>query len=463
MDDALGPRCDSVGSNDLTDLGQVGSVTGKLGKAAQFAAANNGYLKRVSNADLTTGNIDFTIAAWVKLENKSAPAEMAIVSKYGAGSFPNFQLEYYLGYHPPLDEFFFRVSPDNQNATVVQAQDITPVTGIWYLLVAWHNAISDTLNIQVNNGPVNSLSYSSGVATSTSPFMVGASSSGAGITDVLNGVVDEVGLWKRVLTADERTELYNSGQGWTHPSTCLQHYQFVFLPLIRQAPHGLHGYVTENGVPVGGITLELRFWNGTSWSTRATTATASDGLYTFTNIPSLSPEQYYYVRYLNPTTSTRLYSWHTQALGVYNTGELVRIGDFDIANVALVAPAAGATVSLPATFRWTPRPATPSDSYEFDLFDPDTGDPYFFTVPPLGYVAAYTLIGLPSGFSTGTPYVWNVWVYSPDGGYGISYYAYYVMFSTTGQAAMEGPHRSMETKDLPPSQTHHGILISDGW
>lgn len=239
---------------------------------------------------------------------------------------------------------------------------------------------------------------------------------------------------------------------------------YNFLPLIRLQPPGIYGYVTENGVPAIGVTLELRFWNGMSWSTRATTTTAPDGLYTFTNAPSLSPGQYYYVRYLNTTTATRLYTWHTQTLRTYYTGASDYIGNFDIANVALVVPAPGAIVPLPTTFRWSPRPATASDSYEFDLFDPNTGDPYFFTDPPLGYVGSYILGGLPPGFRTGTAYVWNIWVYSPDGGYGISYYAYYVMFSTTaGQATAEGLRRSIETKDLPPSKTYHRMLIPDGW
>jgi hypothetical protein len=72
------------------------------------------------------------------------------------------------------------------------------------------------LNIQVNNGPVDSLPYSSGVAISTSPFAIGATGNAI---DLLDGAVDEVGFWKRVLTAQERTALYNSGLGLTYPFT----------------------------------------------------------------------------------------------------------------------------------------------------------------------------------------------------------------------------------------------------
>ncbi|MGB4868478.1 MAG: hypothetical protein WBP47_00450, partial [Candidatus Promineifilaceae bacterium] len=91
----------------------------------------------------------------------------------------------------------------------------------------------------------------------------------------------------------------------------------------------------------------------------------------------------------------------------------------------------------PYTFHWTPRPASTTDSYEFNLFDYDDNDPYFYTDPPLGYVGAFTLLSLPPGFAPGVYYVWDIWVYCPDGGYGISYWSYYVRFSTTGMISAE--------------------------
>jgi hypothetical protein len=36
-----------------------------------------------------------------------------------------------------------------------------------------------------------------------------------------DGRIDEVGIWKRVLTAAERTQLYNGGLGYTYPFTAL--------------------------------------------------------------------------------------------------------------------------------------------------------------------------------------------------------------------------------------------------
>jgi len=46
------------------------------------------------------------------------------------------------------------------------------------------------------------------------PFNIGSHDDGAGTE--WNGLIDEVAIWDRQLTSDERTELYNSGSGLTY-------------------------------------------------------------------------------------------------------------------------------------------------------------------------------------------------------------------------------------------------------
>jgi hypothetical protein len=68
-------------------------------------------------------------------------------------------------------------------------------------------------------------------------------------------------------------------------------------------------------------------------------------------VPSLTPGQRYYVRYRNyADTPGRLWVWGTRDLTSYAAGSAVEIGNFDIADIALVSPPAGATVALPYTF-----------------------------------------------------------------------------------------------------------------
>jgi hypothetical protein len=220
---------------------------------------------------------------------------------------------------------------------------------------------------------------------------------------------------------------------------------FSYLPIVQHNdPLGIHGFVTNNGSAAANVFLELRFFNGASWSTRATTTTDSDGMFMFLNSPNLLPNQIYYVLFPNSTDNTsRLAVWGTAVLDSYDGGD-VHIGDFDIANIVLVSPAPGASVTLPRVFSWQKRTATPTDNYEFNLNDFSDGNPWFWTDPPLGYVGNFTLNSLPPGFGYNSQYAWFMWVYDDLGGFGVSYWAYGVTFVNSLQ-----PNTSQESVQIP--------------
>lgn len=216
---------------------------------------------------------------------------------------------------------------------------------------------------------------------------------------------------------------------------------YVFLPLMARPPipRGIYGYLTLASYPFAGISLQLRFYDGSVWSTLATTTTDSDGMYSFLNVPSLQPGQRYYVRYLNPTYEQGyVRTWLTPLLTAYTAGTEVHLSDFDITAVPFYEPGCTCTLTLPYTFKWVPRATTPSDNYEFDVYDWTDGNPYFYS-PPLGYVGSYTLSSLPPGFSYNTWYVIEIWIYSPDGGVGISNFQSIMFGSTSVPSALPGP------------------------
>ncbi|MBN1874990.1 MAG: hypothetical protein JXA33_12225 [Anaerolineae bacterium] len=199
---------------------------------------------------------------------------------------------------------------------------------------------------------------------------------------------------------------------------------------------GIYGQVTAQGAPVAGITLVLRLNDGAgNFSTVATTATQADGSYEFVGVSSLPSGQKYYVLYSNGSNGNAdnpgyVGLWTSFNLTAYTAGQSLAGGDFDIANVALVSPNSGATVSLPQTFSWSLRPSTPSDSYEFNLLDASDYDPWVATYP-LGYVSSYQLTGLPSGYAYGTQYAWFAAVNAPDGGWGMAYELRPILFSAS--------------------------------
>ncbi|MGE5603100.1 MAG: S8 family serine peptidase, partial [Nitrososphaerales archaeon] len=207
----------------------------------------------------------------------------------------------------------------------------------------------------------------------------------------------------------------------------------IYLPLVVRTPvtnAGIYGLVTYNGAPAGGLTLDLRHWNGSGYSTQATTTTGSDGRYSFTGVPSLPTGHSYYVRYLNssvPGNPDYVSGWYNPEIESYTAGANVAGGDFDIANVFLTSPPNGYSSALPITFQWTKRTVA-GDTYVFGMFDLNTN--HEWDSNDLGPASSFTLTSLPAGFSFGQQYGWYVLVFKGPTSYGASYY--YRTFTPTG-------------------------------
>ncbi len=207
LDEASGTRADSHGTNHLTDNNTVTQAAGKVGSAGQFTAANSEYLSIADNASLSTGDIDFTLAGWVYFDifgsNRSLAAKGAGVKD-----------EYIIQYQESSQRFIAAIWGTVGGYKIATGNALgAPLTATWYFVVGWHDAAADTVNIQINDGTVDSTA-TAGVAPSDhdSPFHVGAYRT----ADYHNGRIDEVAFWKRVLTADERAWLYNSSNGRTY-------------------------------------------------------------------------------------------------------------------------------------------------------------------------------------------------------------------------------------------------------
>jgi hypothetical protein len=203
LDEASGNALDAHGAHNLTDNGSVASVAGKINTARDLAAVD--YFSKGHDPELGFGDEDFTVAGWVKLTSKPALGYMLNKFSGTAG--------YQVAYRSDLDRFYFAVgdadSQHIENADVLAS----PSTGVWYFIVAWHDSTANTVNIQINDGTADSGSYSTGVSDPAADFQIGFSGSS------IDGVVDEFGLWGRVLTAQERTDLYNGGSGLAYPFT----------------------------------------------------------------------------------------------------------------------------------------------------------------------------------------------------------------------------------------------------
>lgn len=211
LDEASGTRNDTHGSNHLTDNNTVTSTSGKINNAAQFANGNSEYLSCTSNSDLQTGDIDFTFTAWIQPQTSFPTGGEIIVGK--DVDTPSSSRDYTIDIR---DTAAIRFYINGGGTSIVTGPTLSLST--WYFVVAWHDAAANTVNLQVDNGTVNSSSTGGEVPqTSGAEFRIGARAY-AGFEGYFNGLIDEVGFWKRTLTTQERSDLYNGGSGLAYSS-----------------------------------------------------------------------------------------------------------------------------------------------------------------------------------------------------------------------------------------------------
>lgn len=204
LDEPNGTALDSKGSNSLSDNNGTAAQAGVIGDSREFTAASNQRLSIADNSDLTPGSGSFSVGAWFRFGGTLAGTSPGIVSKWTSPA----NQEYVLFIDGSSNRVAFDVSSDGANMNIVYADSFgnVPISS-WHYALAWRDATANTLNIQIDNGNTNTLSFVGSVFHGSSDFTVGSIGSGFSWT----GQIDEVFFTKRVLTASERQALYNMG------------------------------------------------------------------------------------------------------------------------------------------------------------------------------------------------------------------------------------------------------------
>lgn len=233
LDEASGNALDAHGDNDLTDNFNVGAtVSGKINGARDFDGT--GYFSISDNESLSlTGN--FTFAVWVKADDLSE--NRGVIGKWMS---PANTKSYGIRYDTTSDQFLFFVSPGSVTGISIASTVSGGIgTGTWYFIVVWHDADKDEIGISVNAGPPATQAHAGGVWDSDSPFEIGR---GTNPNLRWDGLIDEVGVWGRVLSSSEISELYNGGDGLAYPfadapesptATGLPSRKFIVRPCVR--------------------------------------------------------------------------------------------------------------------------------------------------------------------------------------------------------------------------------------
>lgn len=206
LEESSGTRVDSPGSSNLTDNNTVTSGVGVLGNAADFEKNASEYLSRADNAAVSiAGNANKSFVLWVKLE--TASALQYFVSKWSNGT----GFDYQIATDTPNNPYFVVRNAANTGNAVVTNTSLGGLSpGTWYMLYCYHDADNDQMGFSVNAGTVDTTSFSGGVNDTGTAFHVGANNTPANYYD---GMMDQFGIWDRVLTSAEISFLYNNGNG----------------------------------------------------------------------------------------------------------------------------------------------------------------------------------------------------------------------------------------------------------
>jgi hypothetical protein len=203
------PRLDVADGNDLT---QTNGVTQEVGKI-NFGAGLDGvdqYLSSTSES-LCLPSVaipEFTMAGWAKLATNAG--NQILLSRYATvGDHRSWIL-----WTAPTNTIVVLWSANGISTTTSNAITI-PAAGSFFFFAM---RVTDTdIDLFVNDTTINTDITATGplYKTPVPPLGVGARVTPPGF--FLEGVMDEIGAWKRPLSDDEITTLYNGGSGITYP------------------------------------------------------------------------------------------------------------------------------------------------------------------------------------------------------------------------------------------------------
>lgn len=214
LNEASGDALDAhTNALHLTDTGSVSSDTGKVYTLArQFDGNAAKTLARAGDdALLSTGNVDFTLAVWIKF------TALGAVAQHIAGKDDEVNREYRINWLASTNRISFRVFNGSSQIGIAVSSIGAPSTGVWYLIVAYHDSTTNQVGVQINGGTVDTGAVSGTVADTVTPFSIGRCSTT--VNSPSNALIGPVSFWKSaaggggVLTAAQRTALYNGGAG----------------------------------------------------------------------------------------------------------------------------------------------------------------------------------------------------------------------------------------------------------
>lgn len=253
-------RADSAGSNTLVcvNTGNTDSGTGIINNGTKLTRSNTdgagGYLELADDTGSGLNFSDvFSVSFWVY--NYSYPGTTGESSTFITRRTSGGTNVYTIMYERDNGLNVRKLRIEATGGACDYAESTTTdflAVNTWYHIVytktgttsAWYiNGVSKTPTANLSTG---------GLTTSAGYFRIGTYAGGTGGVGnrQFDGVIDEVGIWSRVLTSTEVTTLYNSGSGLQYPFS-------------TSAIKSINGLAKASVKTVNGLAIaSVKSWNG---------------------------------------------------------------------------------------------------------------------------------------------------------------------------------------------------------
>ncbi|HUX35523.1 MAG TPA: LamG domain-containing protein, partial [Candidatus Paceibacterota bacterium] len=201
---------DSSGNgNTGTWNGTLGSqwATGEVGGAGQFNGSND-WVNAGNGADLNPTSA-MTISTWVKFTNLNRET---IASKWGASGNSDYSWLLFANMWSS-GEVNFLTSSDGTGYTNARSSAGAVATGVWYYIAGVYSGANTTATLYINGAFAGSSTAPSSLKVSTTSLSIGADhDNGVGepAYRLFNGLIDDVRIYNRALSAAEIMSLYNA-------------------------------------------------------------------------------------------------------------------------------------------------------------------------------------------------------------------------------------------------------------
>ena len=214
LNEVSGSRYDAVNGFALTDNNTVGSTTGTVNnRAANFVRANSESLSTTdTSTDITS---DFSFSVWVKFTSLTSGQLRPFFGKDGGASTRSYASWFYNNSGTHSLRMFISGAGTIGSSEELVVNISTLSTGTWYHIVGTWDASASTAEFFIDGSSVGTATGTqTAIANTSATWYLGRFGNYSG--DYTDAVQEDFGLWSKILSGDEITDLNNSGEGMTY-------------------------------------------------------------------------------------------------------------------------------------------------------------------------------------------------------------------------------------------------------